>query len=335
MIGQGVKNYFTNLKYFFTPLGTVALGLVFGLSVLIPGAIAAVGAFAEEVGNVIDGALVDVAALRDGLVSAVAALDWNSPSEAISTMFSVDWLTTTLRDCAGAFIIDAELHAAQLNAAALTCAHRLAGYVAIVVVFLYLGLVGGFLLVKWLIRRNIARRALWKYFLVVFLDSLLSSTLVAACVWLVSVWKPSALISTVIAVVVSGFVSLFEAYVVHGKGRVKFSRVVNAKNICELFATDIIIFVIAALLTGVASALTNEYVGLFIGVALMEIALVVIGLNAEAYVKSLSDGAVKPQIGAKQVKADALKPQVCAETLSDGREEQSGAENGRGQAEAK
>ena len=37
MFIQSIKNYFKNLQYFFTPLGALALGIVFGLSVWYPG----------------------------------------------------------------------------------------------------------------------------------------------------------------------------------------------------------------------------------------------------------------------------------------------------------
>ena len=36
MIKNGIKNYIKNFKYFFTPLGAIALGVVFGLSLGIP-----------------------------------------------------------------------------------------------------------------------------------------------------------------------------------------------------------------------------------------------------------------------------------------------------------
>ncbi len=34
MIKQGIKNYFKSLKYFFTPLGTMFLGMMLGFSIL-------------------------------------------------------------------------------------------------------------------------------------------------------------------------------------------------------------------------------------------------------------------------------------------------------------
>ena len=49
MLKSGLKNYFINLKYYFTPIGTFAVGIIIGLSILLPGALAAVSQFAEEV----------------------------------------------------------------------------------------------------------------------------------------------------------------------------------------------------------------------------------------------------------------------------------------------
>ena len=40
-------------------------------------------------------------------------------------------------------------------------------------------------------------------------------------------------------------------------------------------------------------AITNVLVGIFVGIALMEIAFIVIGLNAESYVKSVAASEIK------------------------------------------
>lgn len=73
MIGKAVKNYFVNLKYFFTPLGTLALGLILGLSVLIPGAKAALEILVSSVQTTLESAEIDVEHLEQSLVAAVRA----------------------------------------------------------------------------------------------------------------------------------------------------------------------------------------------------------------------------------------------------------------------
>lgn len=289
MIKQGIINFFKNLKYFFTPLGTLALGFIFGLSVLIPGIVASFSTLADSVQKILSDTTIDYNALKDSAISAVQALDWNDPSEAIKTMLSNDWLMQTLNECVSSFVGSTEVYTAQFTTVINAFTTDLVSYFAAFIVFLVLGLIGGYFLTRWLVRRNIARRSLWKYLLNAFIDSLLTATLVALCVWLIQVWKPGALISSLVSILLFGFISLFEAYVVHAWKKVDIKQVVNAKNIFKLFATDLIIFVLAWVCVLLAIVLTNPIVGIVIGIVLMEIAFIVIGLNAEAYVKSVSE----------------------------------------------
>lgn len=295
MIGQGIKNFFKSLKYFFTPLGTTALGFVIGISILIPGVAAAVDTLVASVKNILSDTSIDFNSLKDCLTSAVQALDWNEPIAAVQTMISAEWLTSTLTDCVASLIESSEAFTSQIGTAVVDFSGTVVSLAVIVVVFTVLGIVGGFWLTKWLIRRDIARRSVWKYLLASFIDSLLAATLVALCAWLVSLWKPSIFISTIISFLLFGFIALLEAYLVHGYGKISFGKIVNADNIAQLLATDILILLCTGAICAVAVAITNALVGAFIGIALAEIAFVVMGLNAEAYVKSASGEAIENQ----------------------------------------
>lgn len=287
MIKQGIINFFKNLKYFFTPLGALALGLIFGLSVLIPGIISSVSTLANEVQTILSDTTIDFTALENSIISAIQSLDWGSPLDAIGTMLNSDWLVSTLNDCVDSFVEITDAYATQFNAAVNTFTHDIAISFAALIAFLVLGLIGGFFLTKWLIRRNIAKRNIWKFLLHSFVDSILSSTLVAMCVWLISVWKPSIFISSVISVLLFGFISLLEAYIVHAWKKTDIKRIVNLKNIFQLFLTDAIILVLVGVFVQLIVLLTNTFAGLSVGIVLMEIAFIVIGLNAESYVKTI------------------------------------------------
>ena len=104
--------------------------------------------------------------------------------------------------------------------------------------------------------------------------------------WLISVWKPSIFISSVISVLLFVFVSLLEAYIVHAWKKTDVKRIVNKKNIFQLFLTDAIILVLVGVFVQLIVLLTNTFAGLSVGSVLMEIAFIVIGLNAESYVKT-------------------------------------------------
>ena len=49
MIKQGLKNYFKSLRHFFTPLGTMFLGIMLGLSVAAADTVTAASALTEGI----------------------------------------------------------------------------------------------------------------------------------------------------------------------------------------------------------------------------------------------------------------------------------------------
>lgn len=288
MILQGVKNFFMNLKYIFVPMGTVALGLVFGLSVLIPGALSSASVLVDSVAEILEGTPLDLDALLSSVTDSAGELEWSDPVTAVQTMLSDDWLTAALSRAVGALVGDVGAYSSELSAAAGVFAGAMGSYFATLVIFVFLGFLLGYFLLKIFIRRNMARRAFWKYLLISLTDSLITASLVAVSVYLLSLWQPSVFISTSVSLLLFGFISLLEAYIVHGLGKVEFRRVVNFKNILQLIATNLLIFAAAAAMVALLTALTNTFVGIFVGVSLLEIAFIVVGMNAEAYVKSFA-----------------------------------------------
>lgn len=288
MILQGVKNFFMNLKHIFVPMGTVALGLVFGLSVLIPGALSSASVLVDSVAEILEGTPLDLDALLSSVTDSAGELEWSDPVTAVQTMFSDDWLTAALTRAVGALVGDVGAYTSELGAAAGVFAGAMGSYLSTLVIFVFLGFLLGYFLLKIFIRRNMARRAFWKYLLISLTDSLITASLVAVSVYLLSLWQPSVFISTPVSLLLFGFISLLEAYIVHGLGKVEFRRVVNFKNILQLIATNLLIFAAAAAMVALLTALTNTFVGIFVGVSLLEIAFIVVGMNAEAYVKSFA-----------------------------------------------
>lgn len=285
MIKQGVRNFFTNLKYLFTPLGTIALGFVLGLSVLVPAIGSAITELASEVQTIFAETTLDLSALKDSFTNAVYSLDWSNPIDALLSILNENWVSATLNSCLEALIGSAEAYTVPLGAAVVAFGDKIAsGFIALAA-FTFLGFVGGFWLTKFLIRFGIARRSIWKFFLVSAVDSLLSATVVALCLWLLALWKPSVFISSTVSIALFCSISLFEAYIVHGRGKVPLGTVVNARNVFALFLSDLIVFALFAVGTAIAVAV-NAAVGLFIGIALFEISFIVVSLNAEAYIKS-------------------------------------------------
>lgn len=291
MIGKSIKNFFVHLKFLFTPLGTLALGVALGLSVLVPGVMHAVQDLAATVAEITGNVEFDFEALWGCLVDAVTALDWNDPSVALGTLTDGGWLSTTLGNCIQSLIPNSEVFAEELGVAVVaTVASIAVGFVALILCTL-LGMIGGHFLTKFLVRRSMARRAWWKYFLVVLLDGVLSLGVLLAVLWLYALWTPSLIFSAVFVLLLLCCCSLIEAYIVHGWKKTDWKRIINIGNVCKLLLSNVIVFAITVAMIFVGLLLFGSVAGSLLAFAFLEIMACVAGLNAEAYVKDVvADG---------------------------------------------
>lgn len=289
MIKNGLKSYFKNLKYFFTPLGAFALGIVMGLSVFIPGSISSLSGLWHDVVEITASAEVDFSNLKNCVTDAVTSLDWNNPLDALSCLLSKEWLSQTLNDCLSAIQADTSGITSQLSHAVDKCINGIIAYAVVFILFALLGLFGGFYLTRWLIRRNEAKCALWKRLCISALNVVLFSLSVTLCAQFYDMWKPGGFIFACVQLILTGIIALLDAYLLHGYKKVNLTNAVNFKNIVILNVAHAIILILAFAIFLIASLAINIIVGLFIGISLFEIALIVVGLNAEVYVKKLAE----------------------------------------------
>ncbi len=282
-----MKNYLIGLKYFFTPLGTMFLGMMIGFSVLLPGVTGALSALSEGLRALTARVELDLGVLFDTFWGAVRALDWNAPVDALKTMFSGDWFRASLTEALRS-ILGTDFETFRLQIAALLDAFTgaLFSHLAAFFVLWLFGFVAGFWLVRFQIRRNIARRTLWKWLLTSLLNSVFTAAFSVVAVFCLAIWKWSIAISAFLLVVLVCVTALSEAYLVYGRGKVPFKSVVNPENTRMYALTSLLIFAISVALTLIA-CLVNRLMGLFVGLSLLEIAVIVVGLNAESYVMSL------------------------------------------------
>lgn len=288
MIKRSLKNYLVCLKYVLIPLGTLFLGLLIGLSIFIPVAGSALHSLVEEVKTVLEEVSVEPQALINRIVESVLALDWSNPAQAVLKMMSSDWIEGTLQS--GVVELfggenDLTVHATQISSAMDgASASVLNGFVSLII-FAFLGIVAGYFVLRFQIRKQIASRAFWKVFLAAAVEFLTGTALTALSVWLASLWTFSLIFTFIISVLAMGGLTLAEAYVIQGLGKVKFKEVFTLKNVLLLILSNLIIFFIWAAITALITYCINKIAGIIIGLVLLELTSIVISLNAEAYVK--------------------------------------------------
>lgn len=291
MIKQGLKNYFYNIKYVFTIIGTLALGVIIGLTILVPSVISAVSVLCDDVVKAVNAVELDGNAVWHYLVDSVPALDWSNPLAALRVVLSENWLSEVVNGCVGKLVgNNAEVEVMLIEAVGKCISTVFMGAIWFAV-FTVIGLVGGFYFTKWLVRRGIAKRKLRMFILMALVDTVFSAALMIITVWLASLWWVSVFISAIVMVVLEGIVALSEAYIAHGRNKIEFKQIVNGKNIAKLWLTNMLVFLISVAFTVIA-LLINAMAGIFVGMAFISIAMIVTSLNAEAYVKSLVESYV-------------------------------------------
>lgn len=289
MLLRCVKNYFVSLKHYFAPLGAFALGVILGISVLIPGLISSVRALADSVVQITGSVSFDLGAFVECLADEIGGLDWSDPSAAIGTVFGSGWLADAFNDCIHSLVPGGEAYAAQIEQAV---ALAVAEWAALAIVFVFmsaLGLLCAFLLTRFLVKRTIAKRVWWINILSALFDVVFVALTGAAVVWLAAIWPPSIYISAVVLTLLYIAVALTKGYVIFGRKVMPLSETVNIKNIGVIVLSDIIIALITAAFVAASFLLTNNIAGIFISMPFVFIGLQTVEYNAEAYVKAVAE----------------------------------------------
>ena len=285
-VKYGLKNFFKCLKYIFVPLGLLCLGAILGLSIAIPLCEQSLSNLFEELVNSAQNATIDTKALRSEFLSVVGELDWGAPKSALESLTDKAWLTTALARCMTALTGLDYSQNGVVSSGVEDAADDVFWGILIFFLFISLAFIGGYILARYLIRKELASRSVWKFFIVYLIHGLATLGMTVLGVWLVSVWQPSVFIFPIVFFLFMSVLSMFEAYIVHGWHHVPMKKIVTTKNVGTKLLSDLIIFLIWVASVAIITAIFNKFAGIVVGILIFEIASIVINLNAEAYVKS-------------------------------------------------
>lgn len=287
MIKQGVVNYFKSLNYFFTSLGVIALFFVLGMSIALPMMSNTVTSLTNGASEILQESSIDWDAVRNSLVTSASELDFNNPSEAISTATSNGWINNTLSDALKAAFGNFGPHEQEIKDLVSKAIGELSDAVVLIIIALALGVIFGLFVTQWQIRREMTGSSFGKRLLGTIVDSIIYTALIMLCVYLSTLWKIGFVFSILIALIIVNIVSLLESYIVSGRKKARFGQVVNIGNILKMLLVDVLVFAITTGIVVLAYVLTNWVVTLFVAIPLVIIAFLVIQLNADNYVKNM------------------------------------------------
>jgi hypothetical protein len=263
------------------------LGALIGISILFSGVAAQINYVADNVNDIVKSANIDYNELKNDIVGSVNELSWEDPIGTLQNIIKTDWLQTKFSKHLEKAIGDISSYKIQITLTVRTAVDNVKVCVALFLIFALLGLIGGYFLTKYLIRREIAKRTFLKFILVTLVNSILNATLVVAALWVVALWSPSLFITSFLSMLLFGFISLFEAYIVHGYKKIPLKIILTGKNALLLWTSNLLLFLVSGMLLFIITLITNAFVSIFLAIALSAILFIVIDLNAESYVSDL------------------------------------------------
>ena len=303
MIKLGLKNYFKSYRLFFIPIGALSLGIVVGLSVMIPmlwsAVMGCVTGVAEAVGNV----SYHWGEVKEAVLSSIEKLSWSNPQAFVDEVANAGYWQELLRDCASVALGDLSQVEAEMEVLAKTAMTTITGGVLIFVLCTAIGAYVGYFVTRSMIRTGVAKRSFLKSILAGLLSTVINLTIIAAGVVLIAKSENYAILSILLTILVYGAAAFLEAYFVQGFRKVPFKKVMNIKNFFLLAILNMIEIAIMIAVITLLSAFTNPAIAVYAGFSVLIITLSCMQLNAEAYVKSLVDNPEAEKIGEEHIAA--------------------------------
>lgn len=287
MIGCSLKNYLKCLAYIFVPLGCIFLGFLFGVELFLNELSSQADYMTEELARLFPERGEEFDLLVGYVVASARRLDWNNGMGAFSSLMDGAWLNARITEFlqeTAASPVGAEAEIALISA---TISSALSLDFAMLLLSMALGVVVGYFIANAFVRRRTVKRGFWGMWLAAFVDALLTVSLIAFVTWLLAVSQAGAVVSGIVGALVFGFVSLFEAYLLHGRGKLAFFSVVNLKNCLFVYLSQLAVLAAASLLSAVCLGAIGSMIGVVLVLSVIVIALLVINVNAEAYVDGL------------------------------------------------
>lgn len=258
-----LKNYLHGLRYVFTVIGTIFIGIILGISVMT---------------STISGSVIT---MIDEVKVSTENTDFT-----LSPVSESDSVLVGISEVIGNYLGYAE----SLFQSAVD---MIAGFIDAIIyflIFLLSGILLGYFLVDIFMLRDVEKKGIFKVILMSVFHTALILLFVGLIVLLVKLLGAYAFLGLILFPFFHSAFMLLSAFILSGYGKVKLSQVMKPGNIFIMALANLLEFVISfviALLVGFISQSAVLFVVVFISLTVVTVA--VLSSNAGAYVVSLKD----------------------------------------------
>lgn len=290
MIRSSLKTFFKNLIFVFVPIGIIYFFFVlifFGLvQAVFSEAVNALGRLAELLQTSVGDAETTV---YDYFSYAFAQIDWNANFfDVIRTVLDSGWLYNTLVGFLDTLNVTVEGFGDQAYGIVGDFAAAVAANFAVsLIAFVFVLLLANFV-TRWVLRRENAKRGIGKKIIAWLVQSTVVAAVLGVAVFLTALWAPGAAVMAAVYIVVISFTAMLSAWLIHGRGKVKFRAAVNGRNMTGYFLSSVLIIAVCAAVLALIWLLFGILAAVLAALPVLIYAGNIIGVNADAYVLSLA-----------------------------------------------
>ena len=287
MIKRTLKNYLSNLKFVFTPLGILTLFVLIGVSIAFSIVSNAFQSMINQVKEAISSSTADFSAAVDAAIDRLADLDWANFDKAIATITSSDWITTTLVEAVKAAFPGAGDITTQIADAVANCLSSIVLAAFLIVLLFAIGTVLGAIITKMFITRQTIKKKWWQSIVNTLFRTLAIFGITALFTWLGDLLHLPLVVTGIITSIHIFIVFYLEAYLLYGYKKISFREAMHWKPLLLLFASVAIVLAITAAEIALMYFLMLRIVVIMVGLSLLIIAVVTCTLIGDAHIQNL------------------------------------------------
>lgn len=299
MIKLSLKNFFSNLKYVFVILGVVFIGVLFGVNAVINSITRQIKILTEDINNLSSEISVSSEEVKSVFIDAYSSVDWTDFDNVANNVFTEEFWSEKIVDRLKDQIPKIESSIEKIAQDVSNAIEDILTNVFKIIIYSVIGLIIGYIITYYYINKDMVKGNIFKFILRVILDTIVTIGLIILASYLIGLWNDGAILIIIGAFMLYFVLSFIDAFLLYGKGKIKFKECLNFKNMLGLMLANLINIALFVGICLVVVYLTNILVSVFIGVAFMLVVFISNSLNAESYIKAL---AVKKQ-SVKEIQA--------------------------------
>lgn len=284
MIKFTLKSFLLSLKYFFIPLLVIALCLLPAILYFYFYTQSQMNELTTSLSTELNTLSYDINGLINYTFDEAKNLPWTAPGKTIYMILEEGWISDTINSYLES--TNAGIYTAAMTGNVKETANNIQAGLGVFPIAIIVGLVLAYFITSSVLRKKLCPRSFLKMIIIIIIDFIITSTLIAFITSMLALWLHSVFITTAIIALLYGFISVTEAYFIHRDDKMKYRDVVNFKVLFSLVISYLLLLLIAVGIIVLLFLIPNKLISLALSLPVIIIAFINYNLAAESYVRS-------------------------------------------------